>query len=353
MAVLLGDGSTGSVGRFLGAFAPLLFFVIVGGIGNYFALPKGHRTRQRLGGALGLLALAGSAGLLIGAETSVPETVLFYIFTVLAFIGGGTLVTRSNPVHGALSFALATLSTCGLFLLLGAPFLMAATMIIYAGAIVVTFLFVIMLAQQAGMTTADHLSREPFLASLTQTVLLCALGVVLFKTYDTSAFDALLDKVARATQASTMDEIEKILGSPQDFSKAFEETLPEVNALDPKDRGSRAHVTLADAINGARKQWGHHDPPSLKAQLRVVHEAGLQVRAMHGNLQTSEGLAVSKNVGTPAGQKPRGLPAANVAALGKALFTDYLLAVELAGMLLLVAAIGALAIAGRREGAAP
>ena len=42
------------------------------------------------------------------------------------------------------------------------------------------------------------------------------------------------------------------------------------------------------------------------------------------------------------------LPAANVAGLGKTLFTDYLLAVELAGTLLLVATIGAIAIAGRR-----
>ena len=43
-----------------------------------------------------------------------------------------------------------------------------------------------------------------------------------------------------------------------------------------------------------------------------------------------------------------GLPADNVAQLGRSLFTDYLLPVELAGTLLLVAAIGAIAIAGRR-----
>ena len=42
------------------------------------------------------------------------------------------------------------------------------------------------------------------------------------------------------------------------------------------------------------------------------------------------------------------LPARNVAGLGRALFSDYLIAVELAGTLLLVAAIGAIAIAGRR-----
>ena len=48
-----------------------------------------------------------------------------------------------------------------------------------------------------------------------------------------------------------------------------------------------------------------------------------------------------------AGGRPA-LPAENAAYLGRSLFTDYLLAVELAGTLLLVATIGAIAIAGRR-----
>ncbi len=52
---------------------------------------------------------------------------------------------------------------------------MAATIIIYAGAIVVTFLFVLMLAQQTGLDDADMRSREPLLASLTGFVLLGAL----------------------------------------------------------------------------------------------------------------------------------------------------------------------------------
>ena len=52
---------------------------------------------------------------------------------------------------------------------------MAATIIIYAGAIVVTFLFVLMLAQQAGHSDADARSREPLLAGLTGFVLLGAL----------------------------------------------------------------------------------------------------------------------------------------------------------------------------------
>src|SRR6202007_2809329 len=94
------------------------------------------------------------------------DTVLFYAFSAVALVGGALLVTQRNPVHAALSFALVVLSTCGLFLLQAAPFLMAATIIVYAGAIIVTFLFVIMLAQQEGRSDADQRTREPFLASL-------------------------------------------------------------------------------------------------------------------------------------------------------------------------------------------
>ena len=65
-------------------------------------------------------------------------------------------------------------------------------------------------------------------------------------------------------------------------------------------------------------------------------------------------MATKKNVKvrdlkpTKEGTLPERLPAQNVAALGRSLFTDYLLPVELAGMLLLVATVGAIAIAGRR-----
>jgi NADH:ubiquinone oxidoreductase subunit 6 (subunit J) len=54
----------------------------------------------------------------------------------------------------------------------------------------------------------------------------------------------------------------------------------------------------------------------------------------------------------PTTQQPE-MPAENTAYLGRSLFTDYLLPVELGGALLLVAAIGAIAIAGRREGRNP
>ena len=62
---------------------------------------------------------------------------LFCLFSLGALGFGTVLVVQRNPARGALAFAFVILSTCGLFLLLAAPFLMAATIIIYAGAIIV------------------------------------------------------------------------------------------------------------------------------------------------------------------------------------------------------------------------
>ena len=59
------------------------------------------------------------------------------------------------------------LSSSGLFLLSQASFLAAGTVIVYAGAIIVTFLFVIMLAQMEGKAIYDRAARLPFRATLT------------------------------------------------------------------------------------------------------------------------------------------------------------------------------------------
>jgi NADH-quinone oxidoreductase subunit J len=208
----------------------------------YLFLP-GVRQRSLLwAGILGALALLLAGSWLLRDQTFDVPTILFYAFSAIGIVSGALLVGQSNPVRAALSFALVILSTCGLFLLQAAPFLMAATIIVYAGAIIVTFAFVIMLARQTGPSDADQRSREPIMSCIAGFVLLAALLFVL-------------------------------------------QTAQKGNELDASS--------------------GQHGPASL-------------------------------------------LPADNVAALGQTLFTDYLLAVELGGTLLLVATIGAIAIAARR-----
>jgi len=113
---------------------------VLGAASIYLLLPKPRAQPVLWGAAAGALAIVLGGALFARASLIHPETFLFYIFSATAIVAGGLLVTQRNPARAALSFALVVLSTCGLFLLLAAPFLMAATAIIYAGAIIVTFL---------------------------------------------------------------------------------------------------------------------------------------------------------------------------------------------------------------------
>ena len=69
----------------------------------------------------------------------------FYMFAITTITGGFFTVVSRNPVHSVLWLILAFLSSAGLFVLLGAYFLAAVQILVYAGAVMVLFLFVIML----------------------------------------------------------------------------------------------------------------------------------------------------------------------------------------------------------------
>jgi NADH-quinone oxidoreductase subunit J len=69
----------------------------------------------------------------------------FLLFAALAIFGALMLVVQKNPIVSALYLVVSFASLAGLFVLLHAPFLAAVQVIVYAGAIMVLFLFVIML----------------------------------------------------------------------------------------------------------------------------------------------------------------------------------------------------------------
>jgi NADH-quinone oxidoreductase subunit J len=75
----------------------------------------------------------------------VATTFFFYLLSGLAILGGILVITRKNPVHSALALILTLLSLAGLYLMLYAPFVAGVQIILYAGGIMVLFLFVIML----------------------------------------------------------------------------------------------------------------------------------------------------------------------------------------------------------------
>jgi NADH-quinone oxidoreductase subunit J len=73
------------------------------------------------------------------------ETALFYALAAVLVVSGLRVITARNPVHGALFLVLAFFTAAGLWLLLGAEFLAIALVVVYVGAVMVLFLFVVMM----------------------------------------------------------------------------------------------------------------------------------------------------------------------------------------------------------------
>ena len=73
------------------------------------------------------------------------QDILFYIFSALVLLCGALVILSRNPVNSAMFLVLSIISMAALFVLLHAFFLAAVQVLVYAGAVIVLFLFVIML----------------------------------------------------------------------------------------------------------------------------------------------------------------------------------------------------------------
>jgi NADH-quinone oxidoreductase subunit J len=354
--------------------------VVLGFLAVCYMLPS-PRKRSLTYGALGIVvAILGFAAFLLrGFAESLPfsaESFLFVAFSLEAFTFGILMIVQRNPARSALFFAVVVLSVCGLFLLLGAPFLMAATIIIYAGAIIVTFLFVIMLSQAKGYSDANDRSREPSLAATVGFVVLGTLLVVLQRVYSFNEVDEL---IRQSTQYAESPVVDPVLREPARAREFLDRVIRVRDRLGYEKLHSLMPTYLGghDPVGQLRYTLdleptipsGGDDPPSdpdpadvrkWSAQirdeltyLRAVRDGRLSpaaddvVVSPHGQVRNVD-TGTAKGAVEPSKLEPHRLPNANIAAIGRTLFTDHLLAVELGGTLLLVATIGAIAIAGGR-----
>jgi NADH-quinone oxidoreductase subunit J len=71
--------------------------------------------------------------------------IVFYVLAAIAVLGAFSLIMQKHPIHSALSLIVVMVALAGLYLLMGAEFVAAAQIIVYGGAIMVLFVFVIML----------------------------------------------------------------------------------------------------------------------------------------------------------------------------------------------------------------
>src|ERR1700747_1586238 len=84
--------------------------------------------------------------------------IVFFALAVIAVLGAVSLILQRRPIHSALSLIVVMVALAGLYLLMGAEFVAAVQIIVYGGAIMVLFLFVIMLLN-AGAEDRTNLSK--------------------------------------------------------------------------------------------------------------------------------------------------------------------------------------------------
>jgi NADH-quinone oxidoreductase subunit J len=337
---------------------PIALPLCVGGAAIYLLLPRPRAYPQWWGAGLGLVALVLAGVLLTRSSVVSVEAILFWSFSGIGIISGALLVTQHNPARAALAFALVVLSTCGLFLLLAAPFLMAATIIIYAGAIIVTFLFVIMLAQQIGLSDADDRSREPLLTTLTGFLLLGTLLFVLQRfDHRIRDIDSLIQRARDASALETRAAMEEKIGKPEDDDELFNQ-FKKLLATKPDWRDLHQKAEKMSFAWSGIERGDASSAEKSRALLSELAVLGENARHRLGWLSPLSKTPLSDLSGPPPTEAfeqirrdehglPR-MPAQNAEYLGRSLFTDYLLPVELGGVLLLVATVGAIAIAFRR-----
>lgn len=111
------------------------------------------------------------------------ELALFIPFAALALAGGLGVIASGRAIHSALSLLLVLSSLAVLYLLLGAQFIAVLQVIIYAGAIVVLFLFVIMLLHtRSGEATREKLPRQRRMAFILGGIYLVTLVIATVST---------------------------------------------------------------------------------------------------------------------------------------------------------------------------
>lgn len=264
-------------------FTPALIIglCVAAGLATWLALPSKREVAIRRIGAVAL----GAVGLVVAAfmvRWTVDlggMNVYFWLFSAVALFASVRVITHTKPVYSALYFVLTVFATGGLFVLLWAEFIAAALVLIYAGAILITYVFVIMLASESLtggvgdssklVTEHDAYSRDPFWAAMTG---FAVTGLLIYLIFDKSAAldankqglalvagdsgmiafaESTRAQPARAEPAQTKPaETQPELGSAQ----ALGQELFENQALNIQLAGVILTVAMVGAITLARRR---------------------------------------------------------------------------------------------------
>jgi NADH-quinone oxidoreductase subunit J len=107
------------------------------------------------------------------------DAVMFFIFGGLALVAAINLIRESHPIYSALSLVVVMGSLAGLYLLLGAELIAVVQIIVYAGAIMVLFIFVLMLLNVEAEVRVDRSKMAVILGPPLLTLLLVEIVAIL------------------------------------------------------------------------------------------------------------------------------------------------------------------------------
>lgn len=156
----------------------LAWGVCAGAAALLLLIPGSTRRTRGAGLLLGGISLL-LFGLGLGRAESWGNQLSFWALAALTVGAAAAAISMRSAVYAAIWFAVSLLGTGGLFCLQNAQFLGVATVVVYAGAIVVTFLFVVMLAQPEGHDTYDRISWGPLAKPAVVLTLALFLGTLL------------------------------------------------------------------------------------------------------------------------------------------------------------------------------
>ncbi|MDX2116865.1 MAG: NADH-quinone oxidoreductase subunit J [Planctomycetota bacterium] len=279
---------------------------VLGALGLALAMPRKGKNPQLIGALVTALAIGlGLIGLAAKAGAAQLPNAFFYIFAIVALGASLRVVTHPKPVYAALYFIMTILATAGLFLLLSAEFMAFSLIIVYAGAILITYLFVIMLASQAPEEGADQVlagydieSREPIVAAVVGFVILAALSTMMFRGIG-----------SLPPPATGINPDLRLVQLPRKVEMALREagTLKQGEKLVVRDNGDAA--------------------VEMGARTAVVRD----------------GAGAERTV-----ELPKDLNLANVEGLGFNLLSEHPGAIEIAGVILLMAMLGAVVLSRKQ-----
>ncbi len=339
----------------------------LGAIGVALAMPRQGGGPQVLGALIAAVFIGAVVLAMAIAAGDQRPNVFFYVFALISLGASLRVITHPRPVYAALYFILTVLSSAGLYLLLSAEFLTFALVIIYAGAILITYLFVIMLATQApeggateALTEYDSTSREPWVSTVTGFVLLGLLtgmlstGVTQLTPPEARGGDAVLAamprKVERAfAEVGLAEQVMPFRAGPlprsatkeerEAFSLYFPPTAgPEERPIDAMLRP----IDIADfraRFEAAREVAAGETPPAGVKPLDPEAFALINENGIMQDGPDSFYVLVSF---------PEGLRTYNIEKVGYALLAEHPLAIELAGVILLLALVGAVILARKQ-----